>query len=81
MGWMDWRLNSNQGFSHLHTRPVQLYPAFTFFTDSKVTMTTHLHLALKLRVSGAIPLLPLHTFVACMEHVYLFYLLRFTAKL
>jgi len=43
-------------------------------------MNTHLHLALKLRMSGTIPLLPLQTFMACMEHVYLLYLLHFTTR-
>jgi len=43
-------------------------------------MNTHLHLALKLKLSGAIPLLLLQTIVACMGHVYLMYLLGLTTK-
>jgi hypothetical protein len=36
-------------------------------------LATHLHLALRLRVGGVIPLLPLYNFIARTGKFYLFY--------
>jgi len=37
-------------------------------------LTTHLHLLLKLRMSGSIPLLPLYAFWCGQDSFYIFYI-------
>jgi hypothetical protein len=42
-------------------------------TDRDIKLTTHLHLVPRLRISGAMPLLPLYTFMAWTETLPLLY--------
>lgn len=62
VGWMDRSWNPGRRFSHLHTLPHQLWGPLHLNRQSSrsLALTSDLHLAPRLRLSGGLPLLSLH---------------------